>query len=564
MSNANKSQPEDELVDGVELPTEDDFSLAALDFLSADIDHQPNNGNAAVDDFFDTGALTSLASLGWRDTDGTDSDAVAEEPDELQEDVATDLDDDALIADAELDSPEAELQEPFDSMTGPSADDDDAAPELATESFTQSVPEDDDGLLDLAESFTQSTPDEIDESLLDLAESFTGAVLETGGSADIDDEAPTVVLSPSDYISQLQAELADELDEPEAEAVTSEQDDNSAEPASLDEPDAIVEEPVSDEKMVAAEAVPAEVAAEPIVDDAADLQADADLEALAEAASDFATTIEDDELSTYEFDDAEDDLLDIAEAATIPEPVATPPSIDDELISLAEDSADAYDDEAFFDELLDLSAEDALDALDEDNDPTSAELDALLDNDSRYLDDIVARLDAESDQFVADEAQEIELLTSRGDLREGEQYVVFALGDTEYGIPVANVLEVGEPQAPTHVPYVPHWVRGIINLRGEIVSLVDLRGFLNGENGDDDGWMIISQTRDEAVTVGLLVDDVRGNRQFSSQQKTDVGAGLTDGSARYLQTVFEENGQMIAALDFDRLLNSAEMRQFEM
>lgn len=550
MSNAKKSQPEDEWVDEIELPTDDDFSLAALDFLSADLSQSTGDTPAApaADDFFDTGALTSLASLGWRDTDGTSEPDDVEEPRAGQNGAsANSLSVNSVAAQSADDEPDtsgdsAELLDLVESLTGPSLDDDDE-PKVVADSFTQSVPdddEDDDGLLELAEAFTQSAPDDIDDSLLDLAESFTGEVLETGAVAErdevVDDDAPTVVIDESTEITEVQAELEAEIS---ADVEPTVADVEIDDPAGMN--------------------VVAETGGEPVSADAADGQDEPDLLALAESATEIETpvaAVTDDELLA---------IVDIAEAAT--SAIETTPAVDEELLALVEGSAsdldilrDAPD---LFGDLVDISADAALDVLFEDNTPTDSELDALLDSESRYLDQIVAGLDAEAVQFEADEAQEIELLTARHTLRDGEQYVVFTLGDTSYGIPVANVLEVGEPQSATHVPFVPDWVRGIINLRGEIVSLVDLRRFLHGTSDDEAGWMIISQTRDEAVTVGLLVDDVRGNRQFSADQRSEVGMGLGGESARFLASVFEENGQMIAALDFDRLLNSAEMRQFE-
>lgn len=570
MSNEKTSQPKDELIDEVELPNDDDFSLAALDFLSADLTSEP----AASDDFFDTDALTSLASLDWRDTDGTESsenghdtsgtyqngasptDGVADEP--VADTVEPQVDVDSEEVSETVDSPILEniddteqdaLHEELQSMTSPTQDDD-VAPAGETESFTQSVPDDADqyDLLELAESFTQSTPDEIDESLLELAELFTGPVPEPAHVGDpVDDEAPTVVLEPSADINALQAEIVAEIEAERAEQAASVTADTDAS-----------EEAVIAEAIIAPTAegqdTPA-VVAESSLEEA---QSADDLLSIAEAATDLELdaidTLPEEALAA---DETDEEIIAIAEAAT--ESERSPFAFDEALLALAEDSAE-FEDLFSDDELIDLAADDVLDTAE----PTDAEFDALLDGDSRYLDQIVAGLDAEADHFAADEAQEIELLTSRQLLRDGEQYVVFALGETEYGIPVANVLEVGEPQMATPVPFVPHWVRGIINLRGEIVSLVDLRGFLHGTNGSDDGWMIISQTQDESVTVGLLVDDVRGNRHFHTNQQTALGGELEGVETRFLETVFKEDeGDMVAALDFEKLLNSAEMRQFE-
>jgi hypothetical protein len=74
-------------------------------------------------------------------------------------------------------------------------------------------------------------------------------------------------------------------------------------------------------------------------------------------------------------------------------------------------------------------------------------------------------------------AQAAEARASRG--RE-DQHVVFGLAGNTYAIPIDSVREIGRPPAMTSVPNVPDWVLGLVNVRGDIVSLVDLRDFPGG------------------------------------------------------------------------------------
>src|SRR3712207_5866406 len=60
----------------------------------------------------------------------------------------------------------------------------------------------------------------------------------------------------------------------------------------------------------------------------------------------------------------------------------------------------------------------------------------------------------------------------------GEKFIVFFLGDELFGVTAAQVAEVVHPPALTRLPRVPEWLLGIANLRGEVISVVDLSGLL--------------------------------------------------------------------------------------
>ena len=146
-----------------------------------------------------------------------------------------------------------------------------------------------------------------------------------------------------------------------------------------------------------------------------------------------------------------------------------------------------------------------------------------------------------------------------------EQHVIFHLADTEYTVPIGNVTEIGRPLPTTIVPNVPGWMVGVANLRGDIVSMVDLRGFLGMPPAqfEQDGRMIIAQSTDEEVTVGLLVDRVSGIRFLAVEDINVPTAAIEDQVAPYLRGVYEDNGRLLVVLNLDKLLLSSEMQRFE-
>lgn len=96
---------------------------------------------------------------------------------------------------------------------------------------------------------------------------------------------------------------------------------------------------------------------------------------------------------------------------------------------------------------------------------------------------------------------------SEPDTQDG-MYLTFVLGDESYGLPIRTVLEIIGLQSITPIPDVPHYVRGIINLRGKVIPVMDVRRrFGMAERAYDARTCIIVVQVDES-SIGLVVDTV--------------------------------------------------------
>jgi purine-binding chemotaxis protein CheW len=146
-----------------------------------------------------------------------------------------------------------------------------------------------------------------------------------------------------------------------------------------------------------------------------------------------------------------------------------------------------------------------------------------------------------------------------------EQHVIFSLADTEYAAPITNVTEIGRPLDVTPVPNMPDWVLGVTNLRGDIISVVDMRTFLGMEAAAQSqaSRMLVAQASQEDMTTSLIVDRVSGIRYLAVDRIGAPTAPIEDQVAPYLRGVYEHEEHLLVVLDFDKLLLSAEMRQFE-
>ena len=96
--------------------------------------------------------------------------------------------------------------------------------------------------------------------------------------------------------------------------------------------------------------------------------------------------------------------------------------------------------------------------------------------------------------------------------RQPGKYLTFSLAAEEYGVPVLKVREIIKMMDITAVPQVPHYVRGVINLRGKVITVVDLRlkfGFAAQEQTDETAIVVVEVKVDGGkILMGIVVDSV--------------------------------------------------------
>ena len=138
------------------------------------------------------------------------------------------------------------------------------------------------------------------------------------------------------------------------------------------------------------------------------------------------------------------------------------------------------------------------------------------------------------------------------------QWVTFRLGNETYGINVMQVQEVLRYTEIAPVPGAPPYVLGIINLRGNVVTVIDTRHRfgLNPEEVSDNTRIVIIEA--EKHVVGILVDAVAEVVYLRlSEIETAPNVGNED-SARFIQGVCNKNNQLLILVDLDKLLTDEE------
>lgn len=97
-------------------------------------------------------------------------------------------------------------------------------------------------------------------------------------------------------------------------------------------------------------------------------------------------------------------------------------------------------------------------------------------------------------------------------------YLTFDIGNEEYGVAISDVIEIVGMQRIMPIPDLPHYLKGVINLRGKVIPLMDIRLRFNmDERAYDDRTVIIVMEVDDAL-IGLIVDGVREVREIADTQ----------------------------------------------
>ena len=144
------------------------------------------------------------------------------------------------------------------------------------------------------------------------------------------------------------------------------------------------------------------------------------------------------------------------------------------------------------------------------------------------------------------------------------QFVVFKLNHgeqvSEYAVPISNVQEIIPLPVPTRLPQVPDFIEGIINLRGKIIPIIDLKKrFALGDTSDDfvkDRRSIIIDI--DGQIIGIIVDEVNEVLWLSPDSIDKPPAVISGITSEYLTGVGKLEDRLLIMLNVDKVFNQAE------
>jgi purine-binding chemotaxis protein CheW len=135
------------------------------------------------------------------------------------------------------------------------------------------------------------------------------------------------------------------------------------------------------------------------------------------------------------------------------------------------------------------------------------------------------------------------------------EYVTATIGGQLFGLPIVRVQDVFIPERLTRVPLAPPEIAGVLNLRGRIVTLIDLRRrFGLGQRADGDAVMAIG-VESKGESYGLLIDSVGEVLKLDTAAREPNPINLDQRLARVSAGIHRLDGQLLIVVDVDRVLD---------
>ncbi len=143
------------------------------------------------------------------------------------------------------------------------------------------------------------------------------------------------------------------------------------------------------------------------------------------------------------------------------------------------------------------------------------------------------------------------------------QYLTFQLGDEIYGIEILKVQEIKGWEGATPLPNRPEYIRGIMNLRGAIVPILDLRRRFSMPEVAFTPYTVVVVVHVRGRTIGMIVDSVSDVVNFQAE---DVRSAPDFGSSidtAFIQGLIPLEDEMIILLNIDEMLKNSELLQID-
>ena len=165
-------------------------------------------------------------------------------------------------------------------------------------------------------------------------------------------------------------------------------------------------------------------------------------------------------------------------------------------------------------------------------------------------------MDTQSTPNAAAAAKPSVVDTALTSLRE---FLAFKLGAEEYGIDILRVQEIRSYEEPTRIANAPAFIKGVVNLRGVIVPIVDMRLKFNLERADYDSFTVVIVLNIGARVVGMVVDAVSDVITLTPEQLRPVPEFNSAIESSHLLAIGAIDQRMLILVDIEKLMTGAEM-----
>lgn len=166
---------------------------------------------------------------------------------------------------------------------------------------------------------------------------------------------------------------------------------------------------------------------------------------------------------------------------------------------------------------------------------------------------------------MAGHGKALQMEKTAGSDEQAGKYLTFSLACEEYGLEILKVNEIIGIMNVTHIPKAPEFVRGVINLRGKVIPVVDLRRIFGMETAEDTErtCIIVVQVAQNShqVTMGVIVDDVSEVMDIEGPQIEPAPEFGSSVDTDFILGMGKVDRKVVMLLDVDKVLSGAEIAQ---
>jgi purine-binding chemotaxis protein CheW len=149
--------------------------------------------------------------------------------------------------------------------------------------------------------------------------------------------------------------------------------------------------------------------------------------------------------------------------------------------------------------------------------------------------------------------------TGAPDVTPLREFLAFKLGDEEYGIDILRVQEIRSYELPTRIANAPAFIKGVVNLRGVIVPIVDMRLKFNLDSANYDSFTVVIVLNIASRIVGMVVDAVSDVITLTPEQLRPVPEFNSNIDADHLLAIGAVDDRMLILVDIEKLMSGVAM-----
>ncbi len=137
---------------------------------------------------------------------------------------------------------------------------------------------------------------------------------------------------------------------------------------------------------------------------------------------------------------------------------------------------------------------------------------------------------------------------------DSRQFIVFSLGEEKFGVDSLSITTIDRMKTITRVPKTPDYIKGVINLRGDIIPVMDLRAKFSLPQVEETDETRIIILKLEEVSIGVIVDQVLQTIQLSGNDIENASSLINSAAAEYISGIGKIGGEIVTLINFEKLV----------